>query len=159
MSYDSTWYFVSDVKASDADSFEEGRRYTVEFTGGGYFEVSMTLQRILLSSDQKSAVLVFETNIIPSEFGFEHRQTAKVVTNTVSGIYVPMSAVKRENFTRVVYIISGSVVELRHIDIIYEGADYYIVSDDAESDEKIYLKSNDQLIVSGSNLFHGRILD
>ncbi len=159
MSYDSRWYFASKTSVKGAERFTEGERYAVEFTGGGYFSIDMVLERVLLSSDEKSAVLVFGTGRLPDGFGFEHRQTAKVVTGSIRGIYVPATAIRRENFERVVYIIKGSVVEMRHIDVIYEGADYFIVSEYAADEERLYLESNDQLIVKGSNLFHGRILD
>ena len=162
MSYNASWYYVAELLPSKTEAFEEGARYTVEFMGGGYFEIDMTLERVLESADGERAVLVFSTNVLPRGFGFERRQSARIVTESISGIYVPMSAVHRERFEKVVYIINGSVVQLRHIDVIYEGADYYIVREEVateDGDERIFLRSNDQLIVRGSNLFDGRILD
>ena len=121
--------------------------------------VDMSVYRLLVDEGEESAVIVFKSNILPENFNFR-RQTANVITNSVSGIYVPMSALHRENFEKVVYILKGSVVQQRHIDVVYEGADYYIVKENAgtEEDDRIYLKSNEQLIVRGSNLFDGRIL-
>ena len=160
MSYDSTWYFASVMHVSKSETFEEGVKYDLEFSGGGYFDIPMTLYRMVLSEDGKQAVLVFSTNILPSDFGFERRQTAKIVTDSISGIYVPVSAIHRVNFERVVYTLSGSVVQMKYVDIIYEGPDYFIVRDGyGEDEEKVYLKSNDLLVISGSNLFDGRILD
>ena len=130
----------------------------MEFTSGGHFEIDMTVYRLLVDEGEDSAVIVFRSNVLPENFNFR-RQTANVITSSVSGIYVPKSAVHRENFERVVYILKGSVVKLRHVEVIYEGADYYIVKENPETeDDKIYLKSNEQLIVRGSNLFDGRIL-
>ena len=160
MSYDSKWYYVSIIRAADTEVFEEGATYVLEFSGGGYYDIAMTLDRAELTSDGKNVALVFSTNLLPSGFAFERRQTARVVTDSVSGIYVPTSAVHRVNFERVVYTLSGSVVKMKYIDVIYEGADYFIVSDGVGKDEsKVYLKSNDLLVIRGSNLFDGRILD
>ncbi len=160
MSYDSTWYFATEIDKYNSLYFSEGSAYKVNFTGGGGFAVNMTVDRILPSAETGGAVVVFKTNVIPEGFGFERKQTAKVTIDSVSGIYVPMSSVHRVNYENVVYILSGSVVQLRNIEIIYEGADYYIVKDGTGADEdKIYLKSNEQLVVSGSGLFDGRILD
>ena len=44
---------------------------------------------------------------------------------------------------------------------LYKGVDYYIVREFVtvdEEDDRIYLSSNEMLIVKGSNLFDGRIL-
>ena len=160
MSYDSKWYYASIISSEDAASFEKGDSYVLEFSGGGYYDIVMTLDRIEKTADGESTALVFTTNVLPTGFAFERRQTVKVVTGSISGIYVPTSAVHRVNFERVVYTLSGSVVKMKHIEVVYEGADYFIVSDGVGSDEdKVYLKSNDLLIISGSNLFDGRILD
>ena len=52
------------------------------------------------------------------------------------------------------------MVLMRRIEIIERGSDYYVVRDGGPEDsEEPYLKSNDLLIISGGNLFDGRILD
>ena len=160
MSYDSKWYYASIISAKDATAFEKGDSYVLEFSGGGYYDIVMTLDRIEATVDGKSTALVFTTNVLPTGFAFERRQTVRVVTGSISGIYVPTSAVHRVNFERVVYTLSGSVVKMKYIEVVYEGADYFIVSDGVgEDEEKVYLKSNDLLVIRGSNLFDGRILD
>ena len=159
MSYNATWYFASIIDNKTANDFTEGNKYTVEFTSGGHFEIDMTVSRLLIDENGNETVIVFEADELPKDFNFR-RQTANITISRISGIYLPKTAVKRENFEKVVYILKGSVVQLRHIDIIYEGSDYYIVSEQPrqEDKDKIYLKSNEQLIVRGSNLFDGRIL-
>ena len=158
MSYNATWYFAAELDAKAAEQFSEGGRYTVEFTSGGQFEIRMTVERVLMGEEGESAVIVLSSNILPENFNFR-RQTAKIITDSVSGIYVPASAVHRENNSDVVYVLKGSVVQLRYIEIIYEGSDYYIVKESVDSDDgKTYLASNEMLIVKGSNLFDGRIL-
>ena len=160
MSYDAVWYYVAEISAKDASNFAVGDRYTVEFTGGGHFEIGMDVLRVLIDEGEERAVIVFVSDILPEGFNFR-MQTANIVTSTVSGIYVPRSAVHRERFSRVVYILKGSVVKLRHIDIVYEGSDYYLVRENVETekdDDRVFLTSNEQLIVRGSGLFDGRIL-
>jgi hypothetical protein len=83
-----------------------------------------------------------------------------VVVSTITGINVPKSATHRSNGSYYVYILKGSVVFERKIDIIYEGSDYYTVRDGVEGeDDDVYLQSNDNLILNGNNLFDGRILE
>ena len=160
MSYDSKWCFAAEIKADEAERFAEGETYAVEFTSGGHFEIDMTVLRVLRDADESRAVIVFESNILPDGFNFR-MQTAKIITDTVRGIYVPRSAVHRRGYEKVVYILKGSVVQLRHIDVIYEGSDYYLVREKVKTekgDTRVFLSSNELLIVRGSNLFDGRIL-
>ena len=160
ISSDSVWYFVTEMSATDASTFVEGESYNVKFLGGGGYEIKMALERYLGTSSGESVFLVFRTNVIPEGFEFARRQTAEVVTSTTKGIYIPSSAVYRVDGKESVYILKGSVVVLRRIEVIERGADYYVVLDGApENTEEKYLKSNDLLIVSGGNLFDGRILD
>ena len=57
------------------------------------------------------------------------------------------------------YILRGSVVQFRYIDIVYEGSDYYLVKQDSEDDgDRKYLRENDMIILNTTNLFEGRIL-
>ena len=160
ISYDSRWYFAAEIDAEVAEQFAEGDKYTVEFTSGGFFEIDMTVYRLLTDAEKGSAVMVLSSNVLPENFNFR-RQTAKIVTDSVSGIYVPRAAVHKEGYSNVVYVLKGSVVQRRYIDIIYKGVDYYIVREFVtvdEEDDRIYLSSNEMLIVKGSNLFDGRIL-
>lgn len=160
ISADSVWYFVSEMPMEDAESFAEGEYYTVNFLGGGGYDIKMSLERILGGNGSEGALLVFRTNVIPAGFGFERRQSAEIVTGRTKGIYVPSSAVYRVDGEETVYILKGSVVLKRKIEIIERGSDYFVVTDGGPEDAKeAYLKSNDLLIISGSNLFDGRILD
>ena len=159
MSYDSSWYFAAELDKKTAEKFAVGEVYTVEFTSGGYFEVRMTVERILVGAEKERAVMVLSSNNLPENFNFR-QQTARIVTDSVSGIYIPESAVYRNSYgEEIVYILEGSVVQLRYIDVIYKGSDYYIARENVDkNDGRNYLTSNEQLIVKGSNLFDGRIL-
>ena len=160
MSYDANWYYAAELSFEDAARFKEGERYTVEFTGGGHYEIEMDVCRVLADGADDRAVIVFASNVLPEGFNFR-MQTAKIVTDSIRGIYLPQSAVHRERGDKVVYILKGSVVRMRHIDVIYEGPDYYLVRENVateEGDNRVFLKSNELLVVKGSNLFDGRIL-
>lgn len=154
------WYYAVALRQQAAEQFEEGSSYRLFFTSGGTHNIEMTLERVLPCDDSDSTVLVFGTSVIPKGFSFERELSAKVEMESVSGIYVPMSAVHKRGGRQIVYVLVGSVVEQRYIDIAFEGVDYYIVRDGVTTDDgDAYLESNELLIVGGTNLFDGRILD
>ncbi len=160
MVYDSRWLFAVMVSAKSLSYFEEGETYKTVFTGAGDISVPLTAQKITPDSDSSSALIVFECDRMPTGFSFERAQSIEIVVDSVTGINVPKSATHKSNGNVYVYILKGSVVFERRIEVIYEGSDYYTVLDGVEPDESdVYLQSNDTLILSGQNLFDGRILE
>lgn len=162
MTYDSEWRFASLVNERDAEYFTEGVTYDLVFTGNGDVRFPLTLIKKTADADSENVLLVFFCDRAPSSFSFERFQSVEAVVETVSGIKVPKSATHRSGGKLYVYILKGSVVLERRIEVTYEGSDYYMVADGAyiesEGDEH-FLCSNDTLIIGGNNLFDGRILE
>lgn len=160
MVYDSEWRFATLATKSEAEYFEEGETYQVNFMGDGGISVPLTLQKTVGDDDSASTLLVFACDRMPNGFRFGRTQSIEVVVRSVTGINVPKSAVHKNDGNFYVYILKGSVVFERRIDVIYEGSDYYTARDGVKSEgDDIYLQSNDTLILDGQNLFDGRILE
>ena len=105
-------------------------------------------------------LIKFECDRMPNGFDFARSQSVEAVVKRVSGISVPKSATHKSDGFLYVYILRGSVVFERRIEVIYEGSDYYVVQDGLEPDgDDVFLQSNDTVILDGKNLFDGRILD
>ena len=160
MVYDSEWMFLALVSRKEAAYFEVGNYKNLTFTGGENVTIPLYLAEMVADDDTDSVLLKFECDRMPSGFDFSRAQSVSVVVRSVTGITVPKSATHKSDGFLYVYILRGSVVFERRIEVIYEGSDYYTVADGLEPDgEDVYLQSNDTLILDGQNLFDGRILD
>lgn len=160
MVYDAEWVFLALVSESDAAHFEVGEYKNLTFTGGEDVTMPLLLTEKISDSDSASVLLKFECDRMPKGFDFARAQSVSVVLSSVTGITIPKSATHKSDGYLYVYILRGSVVFERRIEVIYEGSDYYTVADGLEPEEDdIYLQSNDTLILKGQNLFDGRILD
>ena len=160
MVYDAEWVFLALVSESDAAHFEVGEYKNLTFTGGEDVTMPLLLTEKISDSDSASVLLKFECDRMPKGFDFARAQSVSVVLSSVTGITIPKSATHKSDGYLYVYILRGSVVFERRIEVIYEGSDYYTVADGLEPEEDdIYLQSNDTLILKGHNLFDGRILD
>jgi len=131
--------------------------YNVRFTENGNVVIPMLLEKKIDDKNNDGTLIVLSTDRLPEGFVFNRSQSISVELSSVSGIYVPKSAVVREGNRLGVYILRGYVVHYRRIEPVYETDNYYLVSE--MSDTQRYLSSNDLLITGGSNLFDGRILD
>lgn len=159
LSDNSQWGFVMEISAKKSGHFEEGQIHTVKFTENNGVGLPMTLVRMIDCFERGSVLLVFECDRLPEPFAFNRCQSVSIELDSVSGIYVPKKAVETLDGSEGVYILRGSVVHFRYIYIVYEGSDYYLVSEEGTNDGYAYLAPNDLIILNGTNLFEGRILE
>lgn len=160
MVYDTEWVFLALVSDRDAAHFEVGEYKNLTFTGDGNITIPLLLAEKVSDDDSDSVLLKFECDRMPNDFDFSRAQSVSAVVSSITGITIPKSATHKSDGYLYVYILRGSVVFERRIEVIYEGSDYYTVADGMEPDgEDVYLQSNDTLILNGQNLFDGRILD
>ena len=159
LSDNSQWGFVMEISAKKSGHFEDGQTYTVEFTENNGVGLPMTLAKKIDCFERDSVLLVFECDRLPERFEFNRCQSVSIELDSISGIYVPKKAVEMVDGSEGVYILRGSVVHFRYIYIVYEGSDYYLVSEEGTNDGYAYLAPNDLIILNGTNLFEGRILE
>lgn len=141
----------------DPDESEGDNYYNIKFTENGNVEIPMLLEKKTEDTGSDDMLLVFSTDRLPEGFVFNRSQSITVELDSVSGIYVPKSAVERDGNVLGVYILRGYVVHYRRIEPVYETDNYYLVEEKADTER--YLGVNDLLITGGGNLFDGRILD
>lgn len=153
------WKLVLPVSADRLSYFEEGQVYTGEFTGSRRVAIPLTFERAVEGSEAKTVLLIFSADRLPSDFSFDRTQSVSIDVDTVSGMYVPKNVVERVDGFRGVYILRGSVVYFRRIEIVHEGSDYYLVKDGLSGEDVSYLQVNDLIILNGKNMFDGRVLD
>ncbi len=160
MTYSSEWRLVVEMNREDAAYFEEENTYNANLSGNSDLTVPLTLERVIDDGTKDTVFTVFLCDRHPERFSFDRCQGVSITVESVSGIYVPKNVVVKENGSRGVYILRGSVVHFRYIEILYEGSDYYIVKKDSEhKDGRYYIRENDMIILDGKNLFDGRVMD
>ena len=160
LAHSAQWRFVMRAAEIHKGYFKEGQEYTFSFAENGNITIPMTLLSSVEDGMYGGKIMVFSSNRLPSGFVFDRCQSVSVTVSSTSGVYVPKSAVHRMGGELCVYVLKGSVVKLRRIDVIYEGRDYYLCDPEAAKNASLdYLGTNELLITKGNDLFDGRILD
>ena len=153
------WKFVMPISQKKAAGLEDGKEYKLTFKENNNTTLIMTLEGRIEANSREESILIFECNRLPDNFSLERCQSAEIELSSIEGIYVPLSAMARVNGVRGVFVLRGSVVHFRKVDIIYNGADYCLVAKSGEGTEDYaYLGTNELIITNGKNLFDGRIL-
>lgn len=163
---DHKWYVVSVCDSSIASSLEAGRSYSVILFGESSTEVEMTLESVGEADGDKCAV-TFSCSVMPAGFSYRRYQTFEIKISSVYGYRVPSDTLNRmidaesgEEITGV-YILNASVVYFKKVNIIAECDGYYIVeeNDKSREDHKDFLSLNDLIIISGKDLYDGKVID
>lgn len=173
---DFKWYVACPVTSEDAKHFDVGYSYPVEFTYNYGTELDMILSSKITENGNDSAVLVFESKQMPTDFDFTRSQRVKVTYNEYRGLKVPKDAIRVINDVKGVYVVNGTQVEFKRAEEIYSIDDYYIIEADPESDKyaKKYIRNTtvdkdgnekhtyfrplslyDQVIIKGRNIYDG----
>ncbi len=165
---DFIWYLVCSLDADKARTLTEGWNYRVAFPENADYEMTMKLSKIVSETNSPVSLAVFRVNVLPSDFNYKRFQNAEIVIKGFEGISVPKKALRIVNGIEGVYILVGDVVRFRSIDRIAEKDGYYIVKlksndavfveEDGTETEIKHLSLYDSIIVSGKNLFDGKII-
>ncbi len=155
------WQFAIRVSELNEGYFKPGDSFDIEFVENSNATIPMVLSSVIEDTvSGGGSILVFSADRLPESFSFDRVQSVSITVSSVSGIYVPRSAVNRDSGEYFVYVLDGSVVRIRYISVVYEGSDYYLCDEVLPEDSDVtYLGLNELIIIKGGNLFDGRILD
>ena len=164
---DSTWYFAALLPGTDA-GLQEGRTYTLNFTGDYYGQIPMRLERVALEGDQTLAIFSCRSHL--ADTTLLRVQTVDVVIRRLEGIRIPRKALRVETETVAgddgstrevnrykVYTVIRSQSWGQEVEVLYTDDDFYLVRpvDEAAADR---LRAGDEVILSSSDIYDGKVV-
>ncbi len=81
-------------------------------------------------------------------------QTIEIIDKTYEGLRITKDAVKTVDNVTGVFVLKGQILEFTEIEVLYSAPDYVIIS--AAEGYKLY--SNDDVVISGKNLYDGKVV-
>ncbi|MBQ7391635.1 MAG: hypothetical protein IJV73_03030 [Clostridia bacterium] len=152
--YGYEWYLALELPVSVATDFRVGREYRFTFPENNDAEATLTLTNKVVGTDTVLAVFVCESH--PNDFLFYRKQTVEITVGESEGFYIPETALVTQNGVMGVYVFEESTVRFRRADIIWRGDGYAIAALPGEG-SLTALQENDILIVSGKDLYEGKV--
>lgn len=152
---DWTWYYVFLLPTSEARNLPDS--ITICFSDG--FQTDMN-KRYTSESENGNCVIVLESGRQLTKYISERHMQAEILQSTHSGVRIPQRGLRiDENGQRYVYCrILGRVVR-KDVNIIDElDEENYYLSEYTPADKNSLLPG-DEVIVSGKDLYDGKILD
>jgi putative membrane fusion protein len=147
------WRMAAVIETEKMKGVYEGNTVNLRI-GSSAGSVKVTVKNVYGRGDG-TAVYIFECDLLIDEFVKKRVTSVRLLLDNYSGIRIPQSAVYFENDVRGVYILNGSVSEFRKINVLNASEDYLIVEN---TNTPGYLKLYDKVIVSGKDLYDGKII-
>lgn len=164
------WYFAAALEEEPAKRLSEGSRVTVNFSGDFNQEVSMLVEQIGQAENGRCAV-VLSCDRYLSQTLLLRTQSVELVLESYTGLRVPKTALRmitkttqdketgQEVRTDVLglYAVVGGQAEFKAVNIVTEGADYYVVTPASGGNKA--LRAGDEVIVRATDLYNGKLLE
>jgi hypothetical protein len=151
------WRIAVKMTAEEAGSLIAGRVYRVSFPENGGTTLNLTCERTV-SDEQGRAIAILHSGDHPTEFDYLRTQRVEIELASRTGYYLPEQALRTsETGVEGVYIFENSTVYFRRVEIIHRKSGYVIVREQGDLGHD-YLALNDVVVISGANLYEGRVL-
>lgn len=114
--------------------------------------------QIIIAEDQGDGytVFVFECELLNEEFSKKRVVSVRLLLNDYSGIRLPRTAMTfDEDGVSGVYVKNGSVLIFRKIDMLRSEEGFIVI---AHTEKSGYLQLYDDVVISGRNLYDGKVV-
>ncbi|MBR5452879.1 MAG: hypothetical protein IKV54_02250 [Clostridia bacterium] len=158
---DYRWYLVVKTDMYESEKYSVGKYYDVTFGDTAGMSLSLELIRITDGTVTEESLMVFRSTDHPAGFDFKRSQRVVIEKGEYTGYRVPRSALRLgENGEVGVYVLSGTLVKFRLLNVIYETDSYLISADPDPEWERAgdYLEMNENVIIEGKGLYDGKIV-
>lgn len=153
------WNIAALVPFDEAEGLEVGDTINMRFPDVGIETVAGTISRI---TPEKSGrvIMVVSTNKYVDMIYSSSRVNVEFIKNYYDGYRIPAKSLRMTDGRMGVYVIRSGKARFITVDLLYNGRDWIVVSDKSGDtvDGKSALKLYDELIVSGNELYDGKVV-
>lgn len=173
------WYILANIESKYSKLLEEGDSLKVNIPEYGYKDVTVIVEHLSPEKDGMIAIAL-SCNVMNETYANMRVENIELVVDEYTGYKVKTSAIhtydpaketttgsstetttttqtSKPEIMTVVYILRGTVMNARRVEVIYTDGDYSIVKSDSSSFQGIKpVQRYDEVIVKGRNLENGR---
>lgn len=151
------WYIITKMENDDYLNFAENTRLTLKTSINGAEELSVRVEQVNVSKDKNSAVVVLSCSTMNGQIAMTRSAPMSIVTKEYSGIRISNRSVRVVDGQTGVYIVQGSVVKFRPIEVIYATDTFTLCKRETESGSDM-IRLYDEVIEKGKNLYDGKYI-
>ena len=156
------WYLVCIADTADVMNLKEGSKKTIVFPDSSVDDITAQVYSIRSDPSGKT-LLVFRCNLMNEELAALRCDNAKIILENHEGYRVDNRAIRvNEDNETGVYVVTGSVMKFKKVNIVYSTDDYSIVTNPYRDDVTMrgkYINLYDEYIIEGMDLSDGKLID
>ncbi len=151
------WYYTVLMAKEEAGLLIGGQTATISLDRCCSEPLSMRVESVGSPAEDGTCLVIYSCDRAMREIISSRVLSGELIYGSISGIRVPKKAVKLDDDGKTcVYTLTGAQAELKHITILEEVGDYYIVQNDTSNVSA--LREADEIIVSAKNLYDGKVV-
>ena len=151
------WYYAAVMSEDDAENLTVGRTATLNF--GRYYGADIYARVLSISEpDSGNVAVVFRCDTALADTLAMRCVPANVVFATYSGIRVPAQAVHTDPASGESWLwtVTAMQLEKKRVEVLYTDADVAIIAESPAADA---LRDGNTVVVSGKDLYEGKVVE
>lgn len=148
------WYLAVPFDAEEAASFQAGENYDIDVLRTGE-HMTLTLARITAADTAGEVLLIFRAEGIAPPRDLARCEELTITTHEISGIWVPMAALREQNGAYTVFVEENGVAVTRKIAPVFIENGYCLAAQDASGE---YLQEGERILVTRRRIYEGKVL-
>jgi len=161
------WYIACNVDRNEIMDIKLNSPVTVSFPQSDVGELAASVEAINADAENANKVaLVLKLGNMDEQIAKMRAGKVEIRFNKYEGIKIPNDALRavttkdketgEEKTVKCVYVLSGNLVKLKFVNIIYTGKDFVIAK--SNTTQTGYVRLYDRIIVKGEDLSDGKIV-
>ncbi len=150
------WYMLCVIDYEDAVKLSIGSKAYIEFTMTAAEPLNAEIVAIGNTVDGKAGVVI-KSNLMNTAYARLRTEQIRITFDRHTGFEIDNRAIREVDGQKGVYVLSGNIVEFKKINITYSDSEYSICNN--PDNEKGYIELYDEVIVEGTDLYDGKVLD
>jgi hypothetical protein len=151
------FYIISKMNDDDYLNFSVGDKIDLRTAIVSSEKLKATVHSIKVSANSNSAIVVFACQTMNGQFATIRSAPMTIVTEEYEGIRVSNRAVHYSDGVSGVYIVQGSLVKFKPIEIVYRTENFTLCKK-AEDGNNNSIVLYDEVIEKGKNLYDGKFI-
>lgn len=154
---DYNWYIVAQMENDDYLNLAKDTKLTFKTAIEGCEELSASVYKVNPSKDKNAAVVIFACSTMNGAIASTRSAPMTIVTDSYEGIRISNKSVRVVDGQTGVYIVQGSVVKFRPIEIVY-ATDTFTLCKQKDASDSNAIRLYDEVIEKGKNLYDGKYI-
>ncbi len=150
------WYICMTVDSDEIRQVKERSTFSINIPSLSLEGVDVTVDSINYDETRENAVLVLRCGYMSTSISTLRTAQIEVNLKSYSGIRINSEAIHFEDNVEGVYVVVGSQIKFREVEIIYTGKGYVISKIDTANSKLV--QPYDEIVLSGKELYDGKFI-